>query len=81
MLTLRVYRVYVFRYQNRVNFEVNSVSGKIRRFDRVNTREIRVNSTEFTSKKNKNKIGPFFVSFFSKSNSFSTSPKTGTFTE
>jgi len=37
VLTLQV---YVFRYQNRVNFEVNSVSGKIERFgefDRVNT--------------------------------------------
>ncbi|KEH34934.1 hypothetical protein MTR_3g074510 [Medicago truncatula] len=31
MLTLRVYRVYDFTYQNRVNLEVNSISGKIRR--------------------------------------------------
>ena len=40
VLTLRVYRVYVFRYQNRVNSEVNSIFGKIGRFDefdRVNT--------------------------------------------
>jgi len=38
VLTLRV---YVFRYQNRVNSEVNSVSSKVGRFDefdRVNTR-------------------------------------------
>jgi len=38
VLTLRV---YVFRYQNRVNSEVNSVYGKIGRFDefdQVNTR-------------------------------------------
>jgi len=33
-------RVYVFRYQNRVNTEVNSVSGKIGRFDEFD----RVNS-------------------------------------
>jgi len=36
----RVYRVYVFRCQNRVNSNVNSVSGKIEmfdEFDRVNT--------------------------------------------
>jgi len=35
------HRVYVFRYQNRVNTEVKLVSGKIERFDefdRVNTR-------------------------------------------
>jgi len=40
VLTLRVYRIYVFRYQNRVNSEVNSIFGKIRRFNefgRVNT--------------------------------------------
>jgi len=33
VLTRRVYRVYVFRYQNRVNSNVNSISGKIRMFD------------------------------------------------
>jgi len=41
VLTLWVYQVYMFRYQNRVNSEVNSVFGKIGRFDefdRVNTR-------------------------------------------
>ena len=36
-----LYRVYVFRFKNRVNSEVNSVSGKIKKFDefdRVDTR-------------------------------------------
>jgi len=33
MLTRRVYRLYVFRYQNRVNSELNSISGKIEIFD------------------------------------------------
>jgi len=47
VLTLRV---YVFRYQNRVNLEVNSISDKIRKldeFDWVKTRQTRVNLTEF----------------------------------
>jgi len=47
VLTLRV---YVFKYQNRVNSIVNSISDKIGRFDEFDRVNTRVNSTEFTSK-------------------------------
>jgi len=37
VLTRLVYQVYVFRYQNRVNSEVNSISGEIGMFDEFNS--------------------------------------------
>jgi len=40
VLTRRLYWVYVFRYQNRVNSEVNSISGKIGMFNEFDTSEL-----------------------------------------